>query len=86
VRSFAECDDREGARTTRDGSDWWDELDGELLTWLERTGAATPYELGQHLGLPEAATASLLAMLVQEGKVRMCLVQRAADVGAERAT
>lgn len=63
-----------------DAPDWWDELESEMLRCLERTGTTTPYELGRHLGLPEAATASLLSILVREGKVKMCLVQRAADV------
>ena len=64
-----------------DPMDWWDTLEAEVLQSLDRTGVTTPHVLGQSLGLPEAATASLLAILVREGKVKMCLVQRVADVG-----
>ena len=60
-------------------TDWWDEIESEMLECLQRTGVTTPYELGRRLGIPEAATASLLSILVREGKVRMCLVQRADD-------
>lgn len=59
-------------------SDWWAELEHELLTCVEEIGLATPAEVGRRLGFSETSAASLLAILVREGKVRMCLVQSAA--------
>ena len=37
----------------------------------------TPAELGRRLGIPEAATVSLLSVLVRDGKVRIRLVELA---------
>ena len=59
-------------------ADWWSELEHELLTCVEEIGLATPAEVGRRLGFSETSAASLLAILVREGKVRMCLVQSAA--------
>jgi len=59
-------------------NDWWAELEHELLTCVEEIGLATPAEVGRRLGFSETSAASLLAILVREGKVRMCLVQSAA--------
>jgi hypothetical protein len=58
-------------------TDWWAELENELLTCVEEIGLATPAEVGRRLGFSETSAASLLAILVREGKVRMCLVQAA---------
>jgi hypothetical protein len=69
-------------------TDWWSELEHELLTCVEEIGLATPAEVGRRLGFSETSAASLLAILVREGKVRMCLVQSAAQgalSGAARA-
>jgi len=60
-------------------TDWWSELEHELLTCVEEIGLATPAEVGRRLGFSETSAASLLAILVREGKVRMCLVQSAAQ-------
>jgi hypothetical protein len=65
-------------------TDWWSELEHELLTCVEEIGLATPAEVGRRLGFSETSAASLLAILVREGKVRMCLVQSAAQ-GRSRA-
>jgi len=56
-------------------TDWWAELENELLSCVEEIGLATPAEVGRRLGFSETSAASLLAILVREGKVRMCLVQ-----------
>ena len=58
-------------------TDWWAELENELLSCVEEIGLATPAEVGRRLGFSETSAASLLAILVREGKVRMCLVQSA---------
>jgi DNA-binding Lrp family transcriptional regulator len=68
-------------------TDWWTELEGEILSCLERTGTTTPAEIGRRLGVPATAAASLLSILVREGKVRMCFVELAGrDVEAPAAT
>ena len=56
-------------------TDWWAELENELLSCVEEIGLATPAEVGRRLGFSETSAASLLAILVREGKVRMCLVE-----------
>ena len=55
-------------------TDWWAELENELLTCVEEIGLATPAEVGR---------ASLLAILVREGKVRMCLVESTSHAARE---
>ena len=57
--------------------DLWDGLDEEILACLGAGAPATPAEIGRRLGLSEAAAASCLSMLASEGKVRICLVERA---------
>ena len=64
-------------------ADWWTELESEILNCLERAGAVTPAELGRRLGIPEAATASLLSVLVRDGKVRIRLVEVARGASDE---
>jgi IclR helix-turn-helix domain len=60
-----------------DPSDWW-AVDREILHCLAGHEAMTPAEISRELGLSEAEAASLLAMLVREGKVRICQVMLAA--------
>ena len=55
--------------------EWSTELEDEILSCLQRTGITTPAEIGRRLRISEAAAASLLTILVREGKVRMCLVE-----------
>lgn len=54
--------------------DWWAEIDDAILTSLAEHGAMTPAELARAAGLSEGEATAFLAMLVREGKVRMCLV------------
>ena len=54
---------------------WWDDLDAAILKLLTAAGAITPQEVGHHLGLSESAVTSMLCMLAQAGKVRICLVE-----------
>ena len=51
----------------------WREIDDAILDYLA-TGEATPEEIGRQLGISGAAAASVVAMLVAEGKVRICRV------------
>jgi DNA-binding Lrp family transcriptional regulator len=53
---------------------WWNEIEGEILSRLERDGESTPSELGRHLGLSTGATMSLLAILASDGKVSIARV------------
>lgn len=64
---------------------WWSEVENDLLQCLrDGGGAMTPGDIGRRVGLSEAATSSLLAMLVRDGKVRICLVERTTlDVGSD---
>jgi DNA-binding IclR family transcriptional regulator len=58
-------------------TDFWSGLDEEVLDCLaERQGEMTPTELGRHLGMSESAVCSILAMLVETGKVRIRSVER----------
>ena len=54
---------------------WWDDLDAAVLAFLEANGAIAPQEVGRHLGLSESAATSVLCLLAQAGKVRICLVE-----------
>ncbi len=54
---------------------WWTEIDDDVLGVLTAHSAMTPAELGLKLGMSEAATISVVSMLAQEGKVRICLVE-----------
>jgi len=63
----------------------WREIDEAVLQCLA-VGDATPAEIGQHLGISEAGASSILAMLVTEGRVRICraTLDRACTVSAAR--
>jgi hypothetical protein len=55
---------------------WWGDLDAAVLRCLAaRDAAVAPGELGSQLGISPAATQSLLALLAQEGKIRICAVE-----------
>jgi DNA-binding transcriptional regulator LsrR (DeoR family) len=56
-------------------SEFWDEIDDELLACLAARGCMTPAEIGRHMALSEDAVVSLLAMLACEGKVRIGVVE-----------
>jgi biotin operon repressor len=53
--------------------EWWD-IDAEVLSALAG-GAKSPEELGAALGMSEHAVTSLVAMLAQQGRVRIRLVE-----------
>jgi DNA-binding Lrp family transcriptional regulator len=58
-------------------SDWWSEIDDEVLALLQDGRPASPADLGRRLGLSEAAVSSLLWGLASEGKIRIRQVERA---------
>ena len=49
----------------------WTEIDDAVMQCLAG-GETAPAEIGERLGMSEAAAASILAMLAAEGKVRIC--------------
>jgi len=57
--------------------DFWGELDADVLRCLAaRHGAMTPAEIGQHLGISVGAVCSIVGMLAESGKIRICSVER----------
>jgi DNA-binding Lrp family transcriptional regulator len=54
---------------------WWAEIDDDLLRVLAGNGVMAPDELARRLNLSEGTIASLLSMLAQDGRVRICLVE-----------
>jgi hypothetical protein len=55
--------------------DYWADLNRDILDCLEK-GPVAPAEIGRRLGMSESAAASCLALLIAEGRVRICLVER----------
>ena len=57
--------------------DFWSELDADVLRCLaQRHGEMTPAEIGHNLGMSDRAVCSILGMLVEAGRVRICSVER----------
>jgi DNA-binding Lrp family transcriptional regulator len=50
---------------------WWNEIDCDVRAILERSGPMSPRDIARQLRLSEGAVASVLAMLAQEGKLRI---------------
>lgn len=67
-----------GAPRTAVSDDWWGDLDASVLGYLSQCGAASPDEIGRAVGLSPGSAASLVAMLVSEGKVRITRVETVA--------
>lgn len=60
-------------RAPMDG--WWNEIDHEIRQCLTQNGAMTPSQIARYLRMPEGAVASLLSLLVREGKLRIARVE-----------
>lgn len=82
ARVQVQVDDRKRGELQRTGAPMM--LDGEAMaryapqstmTFAGNGGAIAPAELGLRLGISGGATTSLLSMLAQEGKVRICLAE-----------
>jgi hypothetical protein len=54
---------------------WWSEIDQAVRDCLARRGPMTPAELGRYLALSESAVASVLSLLVQQGRLRITRVE-----------
>lgn len=51
--------------------DWWGEIDDAVLGCLLEFGESSPDEIGRRLGMSTEAAVSVLAMLAQQGRVRI---------------
>ena len=58
--------------------DYWADLNRDILSCLAM-GPISPGEIGRRLGISEGAAASCLSLLAAEGRVRICLVEKAAS-------
>ena len=54
---------------------WWQDIDRDVRSVLERYGSMTPAEIARMLRLSEGAVSSVLSMLAQEGKLRIARVE-----------
>ena len=57
-------------------TDWWSELDDEIVNCLVDEEWMTPGELGQKVGMSIDAVTSLLGRLAQEGRITILRVAR----------
>jgi DNA-binding Lrp family transcriptional regulator len=57
-------------------TDWWSELDDEIVNCLVDQESLTPAELSQKVGMSAEAVTSLLGRLAQEGRIAILRVAR----------
>ncbi len=62
-------------RVIEERDDFWSLLDGEVLDCLACGRPVSPEELGDKLGMSAASAASLITMLVRDGRVRIASVE-----------
>lgn len=55
--------------------DWWRDVEADVLRCFDGRGALPPAAIAASLGISEATATSLLAIMAQEGKVKICLVE-----------
>ena len=60
-------------------TDWWSELDDEIVNCLADEASLTPGELSQKVGMSTEAVTSLLGRLAQEGRITILRVARASS-------
>jgi len=65
---------REAAMT-----DWWRDLDDEIVNCFVDQESLTPGELSQKIGMSTEAVTSLLGRLAQEGRITILRVARTSD-------
>jgi len=58
-------------------TDWWRELDDEIVNCFIGQESMTPGEVSQKLGMSTEAVTSLLGRLAQEGRITIVRVARA---------
>ena len=49
--------------------DWLEELEKEVIVFVRKSGAESPNELAEHMGLSHAGAKFLLAKMKREGKI-----------------
>ena len=52
----------------------WSEIDGEVLSVLERRGESSPEAIARELGISVGEVTPFICMLAREGKLRIQLV------------
>ena len=52
----------------------WSEIDGEVLSVLERRGESSPETIARELGISVGEVTAFICMLAREGKLRIQLV------------
>jgi transcription initiation factor IIE alpha subunit len=57
-------------------TDWWSELDDEIVNCLVDRESLTPAELSRKVGMSTEAVTSLLGRLAQEGRIAIVRVAR----------
>ena len=65
-------------------SDWWADVEQEVLACLDGTGDTSVTDIARRLAIPEGAAVSLVAHLAREGKIHIRTVQAVRE-GAEDA-
>jgi DNA-binding Lrp family transcriptional regulator len=65
----------------------WSEIDGEVLSVLERRGESSPETIARELGISVGEVTAFISMLAREGKIRIQLVEviRAENLVSHRA-
>jgi hypothetical protein len=53
----------------------WSEIDGEVLSVLERRGESSPATIACELGISVGEATAFVCMLAREGKLRIQLVE-----------
>ena len=54
---------------------WWTEIDGEILSCLERHGPMGPEDIAHELGISVGEVTAFVSMLAREGKIRIASVE-----------
>jgi DNA-binding Lrp family transcriptional regulator len=52
----------------------WSEIDGEILSILERKGESSPEAIARELGVSVGEATAFICMLAREGRLRIQLV------------
>jgi len=60
-------------------TDWWRDLDDEIVNCFVDQESLTPGELSQKIGMSTEAVTSLLGRLAQEGRITILRVARTSD-------
>ena len=66
----------DGARSEAVMTDWWRDLDDEIVNCFVGQESLTPGELSQKIGMSTEAVTSLLGRLAQEGRITIVRVAR----------